>query len=52
MKHPYKAILFTMITFFIEMTILKYFNQYNYLSWFVGYIHAFIYNMYMEKIEK
>lgn len=52
MKHPYKAILFTMIIFFIEITILKYFNQYNYLSWLFGYIHALIYTMYVEKSEK
>lgn len=49
---PYKAILFTMIALFIELAILKYFNQYNYFSWLVGYTHAFIYNMYIEKQDK
>lgn len=51
-KNTYKVILFTMIIFFIEMAILKYFDQYNYLSWLFGYIHAFIYTMYVEKLEK
>lgn len=52
MKHPYKVFLFTLITFSIEMTLLKYFNQYNYFSWLVGYTHALIYNMFLERQDK
>lgn len=50
MKHPYKAIIFCMITFYIEIILLKHFGQYNYISWIVGYSHALLYNMYIEKL--
>lgn len=52
MKNPYAAFIFCTITIYIEMILLKYFNQYNYWSWLIGYTHACIYSMYLEKIEK